>query len=71
MDTRPYTVVGVLPAAFAYPSSDIAVFVLGRYQWPDPTLRQAFASMGPPLRVLGEFIRLAAAQKREGVGDVV
>jgi predicted permease len=55
IDDRPAEIVGVLPAAFVYPSTEVALYLPGRWRLPaaPPGMGQAF--FGPPLEVLARM----------------
>ena len=55
VDDRPVEIVGVLPPAFAYPSTDVAVFVPGRWRFPEGEPGVARAFVGLPLEVVGRM----------------
>ncbi|HUR20523.1 MAG TPA: ABC transporter permease, partial [Vicinamibacterales bacterium] len=71
IESQTCAIAGVLPASFTYPSSNVAVYRLTHYVWPDPTLRRSTASFGVRLTVLGRMKHGAAAGDVAAEGDRV
>jgi putative ABC transport system permease protein len=55
IDDRAAEVIGVLPARFAYPSTDVAIYVPGRWQLPDGPPGMAVAFLGPRIDVIARL----------------